>query len=220
MKQKLPFNIIYEDNDIIVVYKQRNMFSVATQDKKTYLHNLFYHVNKYLCNKEQKAYVVHRLDYETSGLIIFAKNVFVQSDLKKEFENRNVTRLYEAVVRENMDLNFNEEVNIKIDDSLKKPIISENGKESITYIKASNYIQIGTALKISIKTGRHNQIRLSLSSLNLTLIGDKRYSNDIDKRLYLNSYYLKFDDRLPLQKTEFFIKPLWLTQEKESFTTI
>ena len=93
---------------------------------------------------------------------------------------------------------------------------SNEGKEAITYIKANNYIQIGTALQIEIETGRRNQIRLALQSLNLTLIGDKRYAKHQAKRMYLNAYRLSFPKEANLKESDFKMKPLWLIENKEN----
>jgi 23S rRNA-/tRNA-specific pseudouridylate synthase len=65
-------------------------------------------------------------------------------------------------------------------------------------------------LNINIETGRRNQIRIALYSLGYTLLGDKRYSNNENKRMYLNSYALVFPSNLGLKENEFITKPLWL----------
>lgn len=210
--KKIPYEIVYEDESILVVYKNRDVFSVATDDIKTKNHNLFFYLKRYAASNGEKVFLVHRLDYETSGIMIFAKNYETQQYLKDCFENRTVIRLYEAVVKEKLQDSYHKEVNLKLsqNESGKVYIDDVSGKEAITIVDYLNPIQIGSALKIEIKTGRKNQIRISLHSLGLTLIGDKRYSSDIAKRMYLNAYSLSFPKNDILKKNEFFINPLWI----------
>lgn len=212
MNSKAPYEIIYEDEQLIAVYKKRDVLTVQTEDKKTFHHNLFYYLKTYLGKKNEKCYLVQRLDFETSGVMVFAKTSEIQSILKKEFENRTVTRLYEAVVKEEIASSFSATVKMNIDDSSHNVIESNEGKEAITSISYGNKIQIGTALKIEIFTGRRNQIRLAIKKLGYTLIGDKRYAKDENKRMYLNAYSLTFTTSKSLNQRHFEVKPLWLLQ--------
>lgn len=207
------YDILYEDEDIIVVYKHRDVFSVKTDDVKTYRTNLYYLLLSYCHKKNEKLFIVHRLDFETSGVMIFAKKNEICTKLRKYFASSSVVRLYEAVVRENVELNKEHEVRqfLKIDRKVEE---DEDGKESVTIYKAINPIQIGTALKIQILTGRKNQIRMALKKDGLTLIGDRRYSSDMAKRLYLNAYTLAFPEDIGLKMTLFKTDPLWIVEEK------
>lgn len=212
-----PYTILYEDDEIITVYKQRDVFSIHTDDKKTYHYNLYHYLSLYLRKKNEKVFIVHRLDYETSGVMVFAKKEEVKKKLQKCFLDRRVDRYYEAVIKEKIPLNESYDVRLFLSDDNKRVEISneEEGKEAITKIKSINYIQIGTALKIKIETGRRNQIRLSIHQLGFTLLGDKRYSLDENKRMYLNSYALIFPSDIGLKKNAFVTKPLWITEDIE-----
>ena len=209
-----PYQILYEDEEILVVYKQRDVFSIRTKDKKTFSHNLYHYLYLYLKEKGENLFVVHRLDYETSGVMIFAKNKAMKEKLQKCFEERKVERYYEAVIKEKIELGTKHDVLQYLSDGengTKVQVVDEKtGKDAITHIQAHNYIQIGTALNINIETGRRNQIRIALYSLGYTLLGDKRYSNNENKRMYLNSYALVFPSNLGLKENEFITKPLWL----------
>lgn len=209
-----PYNIIYEDDDILVVYKQRNVFTIKTLDKKTFNYNLFHYLYEYLKKKGERPYIVHRLDYETSGLLIFAKNEELQYKLRQCFEERKVRREYEAVVLEQLERGktYHVEQYLSEGKNGQKVIVTDedNGRIAITDIKVENPIQIGTSLKIEIKTGRRNQIRLALKSLGLTLIGDKRYALHEAKRMYLNAYRLSFPIELGLKQSVFETAPLWI----------
>lgn len=212
--KKCPYFILYEDEDIIVVYKERDVFSIPTDDVKTKKYNLYHYLSLYSSKKGEKIYLVHRLDFETSGIMIFAKSIKVEKILQREFENRLVVREYEAVIKEKIPLKEKFAVNMMLDTSSKTVKESNCGKESITHIQSINYINIGTAMKINIKTGRRNQIRMAINKLGYTLIGDKRYSKDAAKRMYLNCFHLSFKAEI-LKKRDFYIKPLWIKEGGE-----
>jgi 23S rRNA pseudouridine1911/1915/1917 synthase len=214
---KAPYYLVYEDQEVFVVYKKRDVFSVQTLDKATYTHNLLHYLRVYAEEQKETALVVHRLDYETSGLLIFAKNADVQGRLKSAFEERKVIRDYEAVVQEKLKVGEHYDVHQYLDEEGTNVVVSdaEHGKEAITHIQVENPIQIGTALSIRIETGRKNQIRLALQSLGFTLVGDKRYSHNEAKRMYLNAYHLAFPKETGLKKLDFSVDPLWITPQKK-----
>ena len=214
MSKKAPYSILYEDDRIIAVYKSRDVFTVQTDDKKTWRHNLFYYLSLRAKERREQVFLVHRLDYETSGILLFAKTKEALVELKKIFETRQVKRLYEAVVLERLEPGLQEEIHLLLDVKENgKVIIGPKGKESITRFETANQIQIGTALKIEILTGRKNQIRLSLHKAGLTLIGDKRYSDSEGKRMYLNAYQISLPSESSFTKKDYFVTPLWLSMK-------
>ncbi len=209
---KCPYEIIYEDKDIIVVYKKKDVFSIRTTDKKTFAHNLYHYLREYLIKKDESIFIVHRLDYETSGVMIFAKSGQMKQKLQDCFKNHQVERHYEAVIKEKIPLNKTYRVKQYLSMYGKGVIVSneKEGKEAITNITSINYTNIGTAVDITIETGKHNQIRLAIQHLHLTLLGDKRYSHDEAKRMYLNEYKLVFPTELGLAQSVFETAPLWI----------
>jgi 23S rRNA pseudouridine1911/1915/1917 synthase len=209
---KAPYYVVYEDQDALVVYKKRDVLSVATLDKKTYTHNLLAYLGHYAKESHEQVYLVHRLDVETSGLLIFAKSKEMQEKIKACFEARSVQRYYEAVVKEALPLGKTYDVKQYLAEEGMRVIVSdeEHGKEALTHIEVANPIQIGTVLKIQIETGRKNQIRLALHSLGLTLLGDSRYGGNEAKRMYLNAYRLVFPKESGLKLLDFSSDPLWL----------
>ncbi len=213
-----PYSIVYEDDEILVVYKSRDVFTIRTNDKKTYAHNLYHYLYLYLQKKGERPFIVHRLDYETSGLLVFAKKESMKKKLQKAFEERKVLREYEAVIKERIPLHEEYTVKMYLSDGTNGRKVlktsKEEGKEAITHLSSMNSIQIGTAMKIRIETGRRNQIRMAIHELRFTLLGDKRYSLDENKRMYLNSYHLAFPGELGLLKNDFFITPLWIKEEE------
>lgn len=206
---RCPFEIIYQDEDILTVYKKRDVLSVKSDDPKTFRHNLYYYLKKDVIKKDEELYVLHRLDYETSGILVFPKKKEVHSLLQKAFQNRDVLREYEAVISEKINLHEAYEVHELLTDG-KKVFSGAEGKEAITSFESMNYIQIGTALKIDIKTGRKNQIRLALHDSGFTLLGDRRYSDSNAKRMYLNHYHLVFPSYCGLKVSDFYMNPLWI----------
>lgn len=212
-KNRLPFDIVYEDRDMIVVYKKSGLLTIATDDGD--LHNLYHYVREYVNRKKQKIFIVHRLDKATSGLLIFAKNMETKRMLQSSFEDRSVIRKYEAIVREQLPLDYEKKVvqYLSYDHRSGRVFVTKDkkkGEEAITYLKANNPVRNGTALDISIKTGRQNQIRIALHSLGLTLVGDKKYALDEENRMMLNAYELDFPETLRMREHHFALKPFWL----------
>lgn len=210
-QDKCPFILLYQDEDIVVVYKKRDVLTIRTEDKKTFNRNLYYYLKQDVIRDGEKLFVLHRLDYETSGILVFPKKKEVFTRLQSFYVNRSVERLYEAVIKENIPLGERFEVHQLLDDA-KKVQVSIDGKEAITSFAAVNRIQLGTALDIRINTGRRNQIRIALHDCGYTLLGDRRYSNDFNKRMYLNSYRLVFPIEAKLKKREFSLDPLWIKE--------
>ncbi len=211
--KKAPYRILYEDDSLLVVYKERDVFSVMTEDVKTKHHNLYFYLQCYARRKQEKVFLVHRLDFETSGVMVFAKEKETCHLLRETFENREVERRYEAVVKESLPSDFHQTVTQYLREEKNTYQVCEdrkNGKEAVTEISYANPIQIGTALDIRIETGRKNQIRMALHYLGLTLIGDRRYSKDEAKRMYLNAYSLTFPEKLNLKERVFSVSPLWI----------
>lgn len=211
--RKLPFDIIYEDKDIIVVYKKSGLLSIATDNGD--MHNLYHYVREYVNHNHQKIFIVHRLDKDTSGLMIFAKSMEMKKILQDCFQRRDVKRRYEAVIKEKIELNQTMKVvqYLVYDHRSGKVFITKDkkkGQEAITYITSHNSYGEGTALDIEIETGRQNQIRLALHSLGYTLIGDKKYSDSKEKRMMLNAYELTFPNYVKMKQHHFSLKPFYL----------
>jgi len=210
---KRSFDTIYEDKEILVVYKKSGLLTISTENDDR--HNLYRYVRDYLINKRARAFIVHRLDRDTSGLILFAKNPGVKEMLQDCFEDQEVDRYYEAIVKESIPdgKEFKVEQYLAFDEKSGNVYPTRDkriGKKAITLIKADHQNKLGTVLSIKILTGRKNQIRIALKTLGLTLLGDKKYSADSSKRMFLNAYKLAFPYELGLRKSVFEVKPLWL----------
>ena len=185
--------IIYEDKYLIIVNKPSGEFTISRDNH--YDNNLYDEVKEYVKkqNPKNKIFIVHRLDKDTSGLVLFAKNEKVKYDLQSNWQN--VERKYYAVVIGKLN-----ETNATLKDLLYETKgldvvvtnIKKIGKLAITnfdVIKNNNKYSL---LDINIETGRRNQIRVQLANIGHPIIGDKKYGKVKYKRMMLEAYYLKF----------------------------
>ncbi|MCM8804244.1 MAG: RluA family pseudouridine synthase [Candidatus Omnitrophica bacterium] len=197
--EKGEINIIYEDEDIIVVNKESGILTHPTPNIKTgtLINFLLNHTKLSNIGAPYRPGVVHRLDKGTSGVIVFAKNDFSYWSLIEQFKNRIVKKEYYAIVRGK----FSEKkkfVEFKIlpdkENPTKMKIHFLKGKDALTEIEVEKYINDFTLLKIKPMTGRTHQIRLTLSYLGYPILGDERYGEktEIIKRIALHSYKLSF----------------------------
>jgi len=202
-------DIIYEDLNVLVlnkfagesVYsKDTNKITVASKVK-------FYFLKS---NLHTKIRFVNRLDYNTSGIIIIAKNAYAHSYLQKQVEERTIVKKYIAYVNGIFDYN-NLEITSKISsycDDDKKYFIDDNGLEAKTIIEKCEQFEDISKLYIEIKTGRTHQIRVHLSSMGFPIVGDELYGfkNNSISRQALHAY--EYCVKVPLQGHLKFIAPI------------
>lgn len=185
-------DIIYEDKNILVVNKPANLLTIATEKEKynTLYHEVYEYIHKK--NKHNRIFIVHRLDYETSGLVLFAKSEQLKKYFQDNWNNIAVVREYISVVEGNMEKdNYHVEQNL-IEDNFKYTKVSNFGKKAITDIEVLKRCKKYSIVKVNIKTGRKNQIRVALSSLNHPIIGDKKYGNkkNNERHMFLHHHHL------------------------------
>ena len=185
--QDIPLNVIYEDEDIIVINKEKGMVvhpgNGRTED--TLVNALMQKCKNSLSGIGGKIRpgIVHRLDKDTSGIIIVAKNDKAHINLSEQIKNRKVNKYYIALVRGNVIEN-NATINMPIGRSTKdrkKMAVSEKGKEAITHFKVLKRYNGYTLLKLKIDTGRTHQIRVHLAEIGHPVVGDEVYSNGKNK---------------------------------------
>ena len=197
LNNKLPFDILYEDEDFIVVDKPTSLLSVSS-DKET-KRTVYYFLNKYISNKNQKKriYIVHRLDEGASGVLFFVKNFFLKNALQKNWNTLVKKRNYYVVVDGKMKKKEDLLVNFLKKNKLNLVYVTDdkfNGKKAITYYKVIKENKKFSLLDVSIKTGRQNQIRVQLGNIGYYVLGDNKYGkpkNPIN-RLALHAYLLEF----------------------------
>lgn len=193
----IGLSIMHEDNDIIVIQKEAGLLSIASNKEKTQT------VHKQLMNyvrredPEKRVFVVHRLDKDTSGLMIFAKHEQAKRILQDNWSKRVKERTYVALVEGKVPEKEGTITSWLKENKAHRMYSSEDKKAGAyaetTYrlIKQNNDFSL---LKIELKTGRKNQIRVHLQDLGYPVVGDKKYGSKINpiRRLGLHSSVLGF----------------------------
>ena len=181
--QEIPLDIIYEDNDIIVVNKPKGMVvHPANGNPDGTLVNAIMAICKDSLSGiggEIRPGIVHRLDKDTSGIIIVAKNDKAHINLSEQIKNHKVKKTYIALVRGIVKEN-EATINMPIGRSekdRKKMAVTKKGKEAITHFKVLQRYDNYTLLQVNIETGRTHQIRVHLSQIGYPIVGDEVYSN-------------------------------------------
>ena len=164
-------NILYEDKHLIAVYKKSGLPTIKSDN---YKYNLYSEVFDYLHKKNQKVFVVHRLDKDTSGIVVFAKDEKSKNILQENWDY--TTRNYVAIVHGQTKDKDTIESYIKETKTLysysTKDKSGKYAKTSYERVKSSKQY---TLLKINIETGRKNQIRVHMKDNNTPILGDRKY---------------------------------------------
>ncbi len=186
-------DIVYEDSDYLVVNKPSGMLTISTDKEKE--RTLYHKVREYVASKEkrEKIFIVHRLDRETSGLVLFCKNEKLRDKLQENWENVAILREYACVVSGILEKKKDRLVNYLKENKANMVYIASDGKKAITnyeVIKEDN----NSLLKVVIETGRKNQIRAQLSNIGNPIIGDKKYGNSKGKKMLLCANKLNIRD--------------------------
>ena len=182
-------NILYEDNNIIVIDKPSGILTISNEKEK--VKTLYHYVLEYLKMKKQKVFIIHRLDKDTSGIVMFAKNEKIKKIYQDNWNDLVIKRGYIAVVcgktkdKDTIKSYLKENSNMMV-------YSSYDGKLAITNyekIKSNNKY---TMLQIYIDTGRKNQIRVHMKENGTPIIGDKKYGckDNSLKRLGLHANIL------------------------------
>lgn len=197
-------DIVYEDKDYLVVNKPSGMLTISTEKEKN--RTLYHMVREYIHSKKknEKIFIVHRLDKETSGLVLFCKDEKLRDKIQENWENVAITRGYVAVVSGILDKKKDKLVSYLKENkaNLVYSTKDKSGKLAITnyeILKENN----NSLVKILIETGRKNQIRVMFNDINHPIIGDKKYGNVKGKRLLLCSNLLIIKDPRDNKKLSF-----------------
>lgn len=194
MKSSEKINIIYEDKDIIVVNKPAGLLTVSTdkEKEKTLFHKVYMYIKKK--NKNNKVFIVHRLDKDTSGIVLFAKNESLKFKFQDNWDALTKERKYITIVHGLVEQSKGEIISwLKETKTLMTYSSNKegNGKKAITNYRVVDKNNNYTLLDIDIKTGRKNQIRVHMKDLGYPIVGDSKYGHkDALKRMYLHAYKL------------------------------
>lgn len=194
-RQDLP--IIFENEEFIVINKPSGLLTVPSDNEKG--RTAYRMVNDYVQQKDKhnRIFVVHRLDEDTSGVLMFAKNPKIKDILQKNWGEIVLERGYFAVVEGAMQKNQDTLVNFLKENSLNLMYVTNdkvNGKKCVTEYKVIKANKDYSLLDVNIDTGRKNQIRAQLGHIGHHVVGDDKYGEPSDplKRLGLHAYKLKF----------------------------
>ena len=200
--EDIPLDIIYEDNDLLVINKPQGMVvhPAIKNYEGTLVNALLYQVKDLSgINGVMRPGIVHRLDKDTSGLLLVAKNDFAHNSLSKQIQEKTCKRYYIALVQNRMKEDSGEiRTNIGRDpkNRLKMAVVKE-GKVADTFFKVlKNYVGY-SLVEFELKTGRTHQIRVHSAYINHPIVGDKLYNPnkcrfDVVGQM-LHAYKIKFN---------------------------
>ena len=180
--EEMKLDIVYEDNYLLVVNKPSGM--VVHPGNGNYHHTLvnglMYYCNNNLSkvNGDIRPGIVHRIDADTSGLLLVAKNDMVHNDLAKQIQEKSVDRKYIALVQgviKEDSATIDAPIGRSVNDRKKMCVTSENSKDAITHIKVLERYKTATLIECKLETGRTHQIRVHMNYINHPVVNDPVY---------------------------------------------
>jgi len=197
MPQDLNLDILYDDFDLIMVNKPP--FMVVHPTKSHNINTIANGITDYIIKQNEKVKIrfVNRLDMNTSGLVIVAKNAYAHHTLSKDMSDDKVIKKYITIVKGIVKEDFgtiNEPIYKPTEDSIKR-VVDERGQESITHYKVLERLSDATVLEVKLETGRTHQIRVHMNHIGHGIIGDELYGyvdEGLINRQALHAYSLEF----------------------------
>lgn len=201
--------IIYEDSNYLIVDKPNGLLTISTEKANRNSEDTLYRrVREYLNNKKEYAFIVNRIDKETSGLVVFVKNESLKNSLQDNWNDIVKSRKYMALVTGSISDGGRVDNYLYEDKLTFSHSTNVGGKRAITNYLPVCYNDKYTLLNINIETGRKNQIRVHMSEMGHPVVGDKKYNSKDNsfKRLMLHHYEISFvnpiDNKLIIFKSE------------------
>lgn len=219
------FTIVYEDEHLIVIDKAAGLLSIATKIEKR--RTAFSMLSDYVKRQDpgNKIFVVHRLDRETSGLMVFARNEEVKHELQEKWNEGSTAKTYVALVEGQLEKNEGTIVSYLTEDKVFKVYSSQNpksGQKAITKYFVISSKPNYSLLEVNIETGRKNQIRVHMQDIGHSIVGDKKYGAESSpiRRLGLHAQKLSFVHPVLGEKLLFETKipPVFLSLLKRKYT--
>ena len=209
--QDIPLDIVYEDEDLIVINKPKGLVvhpAVGNPDG-TIVNALLFHCKELSdINGYYRPGIVHRIDKDTSGLLVCAKNNEAHNFLSQQLKDKTCFRKYYAIVNGVIENNEGE-INAPIGRSEKNRqqmcVTSKNSKEAVTLFRVLERYSDSTLLDVELKTGRTHQIRVHMQYINHSVVNDSRYAKKVldDSGQYLHAYFLSFIHPRTEERMEF-----------------
>ena len=209
--QDIPLDIVYEDEDLIVINKPKGLVvhpAVGNPDG-TIVNALLYHCKELSdINGYYRPGIVHRIDKDTSGLLVCAKNNEAHNFLSEQLKDKTCYRKYYAIVNGVIENNEGE-INAPIGRSEKNRqqmcVTSKNSKDAITLFRVMERYNDSTLLDVELKTGRTHQIRVHMQYINHAVVNDSRYAKKVidDSGQFLHAYFLSFIHPRTKERMEF-----------------
>ncbi len=199
--------ILHEDEDLIVVLKSQGLLTVATERERENTAQAY--LNAYLLEKgEERIHVVHRLDRETSGVLVFAKNFETREALKERFAAHEIDRLYVAIIEGAMQPaagTIRSHLLERKDLRMQSVDAHPDAKLAVTHYRTIANSDPYSVLEVTLETGRKNQIRAQLSEAGHPVVGDQLYGSTTNPlgRLGLHAKLLGFQHPVTGKKMTF-----------------
>jgi len=212
--ENISLDIVYENDDFIVINKSYGMVVHPAYGNYsgTLVNALLYYTNNLSSiNGNIRPGIIHRLDKDTSGLILVAKSNYAHAKLASMFTDKTIHKTYLCIVKGNFsEENLNGRIENLIGrdskDRKKMAVVKENGKIAISNYKVVEQVEGYSLVEVAIETGRTHQIRVHMKSINHVILGDSTYGNEDKnvKRQMLHAYKLEFLS--PLDNKEYIFK--------------
>lgn len=184
LPQDIPLDILYEDNDVIVVNKPKKMVvhPAAGHYQDTLVNGLLYHCKDSLSgiNGVMRPGIVHRIDMNTTGSLIVCKNDHSHNHIAAQLKDHSITRKYHAIVYgvlEDDSGTIDKPIGRSDADRKKMAVNAKNGRNAVTHYKVLKRFDKYTYIECRLETGRTHQIRVHMSSIGHPILGDDVYSN-------------------------------------------
>ena len=198
--QNISINILYEDNDIAVIDKKAGLVIHPSygHESGTLVNAIMFHINDLSgINGEIRPGIVHRLDKDTSGLIIIAKNDKAHNKLSEMFKNKEINKTYLAIVKGSLGKDtgrLETQMGRDLKDRKKMSVLKTGGKTAITNYEVLDKNDKFSLVRVNIETGRTHQIRVHMKYLGYPILGDSVYGKESKsvKRQMLHAYKLEF----------------------------
>ncbi|MCL4513669.1 MAG: RluA family pseudouridine synthase, partial [Candidatus Eremiobacteraeota bacterium] len=183
--EAIPLEILYEDKDLLVINKPAGLVvhPAAGHWEGTLVNALLYHFNQLSSIYPLRPGIVHRLDKDTSGVLLIAKSDKAHLQLSKQLKSREIKKDYAVIVHGRISQNegiIDQPIGRHPKDRKKMAVVSSNGRDAVTRFKVLERFKNHTFLECRIETGRTHQIRVHLSNMGYPIIGDSLYGRKKD----------------------------------------